>query len=81
MNILIIGGTGTISTDISKQLLKEGHTVYLLNRGTRQAFIEDTRCAKNALATKVPFVLRGCDREVGDFPVNALPLTILKSPV
>lgn len=35
MNILMIGGTGTISTAISKLLLLEGHQLYLLNRGTR----------------------------------------------
>ncbi len=35
MKVLFIGGTGTISTAISKQLLTEGHDLYLLNRGNR----------------------------------------------
>lgn len=35
MKILFIGGTGTISMAISKLLLSEGHTLYLLNRGSR----------------------------------------------
>lgn len=35
MKILFIGGTGTISTAISIQVLEQGHELYLLNRGTR----------------------------------------------
>lgn len=35
MKALFIGGTGTISTAISAQLLKEGHELWLINRGTR----------------------------------------------
>ena len=35
MKILFIGGTGTISMAITRQLAAEGHTLYLLNRGTR----------------------------------------------
>lgn len=35
MKVLFIGGTGTISTAISKQLIKEGHELTLLNRGSR----------------------------------------------
>ncbi len=33
MKILIIGGTGTISTAISRKLANENHELYLLNRG------------------------------------------------
>ena len=33
MNILIIGGTGLISTSISRQLLETGHNLSLYNRG------------------------------------------------
>jgi nucleoside-diphosphate-sugar epimerase len=33
MNILIIGGTGLISTSISRQLLEAGHNLTLYNRG------------------------------------------------
>jgi nucleoside-diphosphate-sugar epimerase len=35
MKILLIGGTGTISMEISRKLLEQGHTLYLLNRGSR----------------------------------------------
>lgn len=35
MKVLFIGGTGTISMAISRQLLAEGHTLYLINRGNR----------------------------------------------
>ncbi|MBR3628942.1 MAG: SDR family oxidoreductase [Oscillospiraceae bacterium] len=37
MNILLIGGTGTISMAITRQLAAEGHRLYLLNRGSRSA--------------------------------------------
>ena len=33
MKILLIGGTGTISTAISPLLVRQGHELYLLNRG------------------------------------------------
>ena len=35
MRVLFIGGTGTISTSISRQLLEQGCELYLLNRGNR----------------------------------------------
>lgn len=35
MNILMIGGTGVISTDIAELSILLGHEVYLLNRGNR----------------------------------------------
>ncbi|GGN94399.1 SDR family oxidoreductase [Saccharibacillus kuerlensis] len=35
MKALFIGGTGTISTEITKLLLQQGHELYLLNRGNR----------------------------------------------
>lgn len=37
MKILFIGGTGTISMAVSKLLLSQGHTLYLINRGSRNA--------------------------------------------
>ena len=36
MKILIIGGTGTISSAITRQLAVSGHDLWLLNRGTRK---------------------------------------------
>jgi len=35
MKLLLIGGTGTISMAITRQLLDEGHDLYLVNRGNR----------------------------------------------
>lgn len=35
MKILFIGGTGTISSAITRQLLQKGEDLYLLNRGNR----------------------------------------------
>ncbi len=35
MKVLFIGGTGTISMAISRLLLAQGHTLYLINRGSR----------------------------------------------
>lgn len=37
MKILLIGGTGTISSAITRQLAETEHEVYLLNRGNRNA--------------------------------------------
>lgn len=36
MKILLIGGTGTISSAITRQLATEGHDLYVLNRGSRR---------------------------------------------
>ena len=41
MRILFIGGTGTISTAITKQLAKTDNELYLINRGTRNAELPD----------------------------------------
>lgn len=35
MKVLLIGGTGTISTEISKKLIQDGHELWLINRGSR----------------------------------------------
>lgn len=35
MKILLIGGTGIISTEVSRRLIEENNEVYLLNRGSR----------------------------------------------
>lgn len=37
MKILFIGGTGTISMAITRLLAKQGHDLYLLNRGSRSS--------------------------------------------
>ena len=37
MKILLIGGTGTISSAITRQLAESGHDLWLLNRGHRKA--------------------------------------------
>lgn len=40
MKILFIGGTGTISMAISRLLLQQGHTLYLVNRGNRSIALD-----------------------------------------
>lgn len=42
MKVLFIGGTGTISMAISRLLLAQGHTLYLLNRGNRNSGLTDS---------------------------------------
>ena len=41
MKILMIGGTGTISSAITRQLAESGHELWLLNRGTRKSEVPD----------------------------------------
>lgn len=41
MNILIIGGSGILSTDFTRRCLYAGHAVYMVNRGKRTAFIDN----------------------------------------
>ncbi|MDR2824231.1 MAG: NAD-dependent epimerase/dehydratase family protein, partial [Prevotellaceae bacterium] len=41
MKILFIGGTGTISTAISKLLIAQGHELFLLNRGNRNGVLPE----------------------------------------
>lgn len=41
MKALFIGGTGTISTAVSRQLVKDGWELYLLNRGNRQIDLQE----------------------------------------
>lgn len=38
MRIMLVGGSGTLSSDTTRLLLKEGHEVYLFNRGNRNIF-------------------------------------------
>ncbi|NRA36910.1 MAG: SDR family oxidoreductase [Planctomycetes bacterium] len=40
MKILFIGGTGNISSAVSRQVVAAGHELFLLNRGTRPMSIE-----------------------------------------
>ena len=42
MKILIIGGTGTISSAITRQLAADGHDLWLLNRGTRSTEVPES---------------------------------------
>ncbi len=41
MKILMIGGTGTISSAITRQLATSGHDLWLLNRGTRKSEVPE----------------------------------------
>ncbi len=42
MKALFIGGTGTISMAISRRLLEQGHTLYLINRGSRNGQLAES---------------------------------------
>ena len=45
MKVLLIGGTGTISSAVSKRLAEQGCELYLLNSGTRNIELpENARC-------------------------------------
>ncbi len=44
MKVLLIGGTGRISMAVSRELLRQGHTLYLLNRGNRNEELEGAVC-------------------------------------
>lgn len=39
MNVLIFGGSGIISSEITSLLIKKGHEVTIINRGNRKGFI------------------------------------------
>ena len=41
MRALFIGGTGTISSAVSRRMLEKGWELYLLNRGTRNQFMPE----------------------------------------
>ena len=55
MKILFIGGTGTISTAITKKLAASEHELYLLNRGNRNA----------ELPEGVKFIIADINNEAG----------------
>lgn len=45
MKILSIGGTGNISTAVTRQLARQGHELYLINRGSRNSELPpDVHC-------------------------------------
>ena len=68
MKILIIGGTGTISSAITRQLAESGHDLWLLNRGSR----------KNEVPASVKQVIADIDdtdevlRQLGDAQFDAV---------
>lgn len=64
MKLLFIGGTGTISTAISRQLLLEGHELTLINRGRRNS----------TLFTNKPSNLCEIIGDINDYPFIASQL-------
>lgn len=40
-NVLMIGGTGILSTDVCRRALSKGYDVYMFNRGTRRYNLEE----------------------------------------
>lgn len=53
MKILIIGGTGTISTAVSRRLADSGHELYIINRGN----------ANNKLRSQIKFIKADINNE------------------
>ena len=51
MKILLIGGTGIISSHITKQLWATGHDIFIANRGNNSQFIHEL-CANHANSAK-----------------------------
>ncbi len=68
MKILLIGGTGTISSAITRQLAAAGHDLWLLNRGSR----------KNEVPANVKLIIADIDdtsevlRQIGDAQFDAV---------
>ena len=65
MKILMIGGTGTISSAITRQLATSGHELWLLNRNTRKQ--EVPGCVKQVIAelqVVEPEFDRWCDKVI-----------------
>jgi len=60
MNVVIAGGTGFLGTHVSQELKRQGHSVLLLSRGTREA----------SAADREQSVV--CDVAAGDLPLEPL---------
>ena len=58
MTILLIGGTGTISSAITRQLAAEGHDLWLLNRGNRKDEVPENVSIKRQVAKFLDFESR-----------------------
>ena len=66
MKILIIGGTGTISSAITRQLAESGHDLWLLNRGSRKSEVPANVHQIIADIDDEPSVLAGLPSETFD---------------
>ncbi len=66
MRILIIGGTGTISSAITRQLAAAGHDIWLLNRGNRNDEVPSNVKQIIADINDEPTVLAGLPSESFD---------------
>ena len=66
MRILIIGGTGTISSAITRQLAAAGHEIWLLNRGNRNDEVPSNVKQIIADINDEPTVLAGLPSEPFD---------------
>ena len=66
MRILIIGGTGTISSAITRQLAAAGHDIWLLNRGNRNDEVPSNVKQIIADINDEPTVLAGLPSEPFD---------------
>jgi len=66
MKVLFIGGTGTISMAITRQLAKQGEEVYLINRGSRSAELPENINVINADINDEADVIKKLDGMVFD---------------
>jgi nucleoside-diphosphate-sugar epimerase len=66
MKVLFIGGTGNISTEVSKLCIKNGIDLYLLNRGNKKGLINGCNeiIADISNFTETDFALRSHDWDV-----------------
>ncbi|MDR2433361.1 MAG: NAD-dependent epimerase/dehydratase family protein [Treponema sp.] len=68
MNVLFIGGTGTISTAISKRALELGWNLFLLNRGNRN---NELTSGKTGRLTEIACDIREEDEEAAAAKIKA----------
>ena len=71
MKLLIIGGTGTISSAITRQLSESDHELWLLNRGTRKAEVPANVRFDEGVRRCVKYLLAHLELQVEDAEFDA----------
>jgi len=72
MKVLLIGGTGVLSTDIMRLSLDKGHQVYILNRGNRKQLVPNEVICLKADINKSNEVIHAIDPFKFDVVVDFL---------